>query len=86
MRPHAFLQRSVRGPYIVRTYGHCKSDQPFIIHRAHHIWFDENNSRLSIEDKHTLGSLLLRLDTDGHIHDSDFLNVIPCKIDPTSTS
>ena len=25
-----------------------KPDQPFIIHRAHHVWFDEYNSRLSI--------------------------------------
>ena len=36
-----------------------KLDQPFIIHRAHHVWFDEYNSSLSIEDKHTPGSLLL---------------------------
>ena len=36
-----------------------KPDQPFIIHRAHHVWFDEYISRLSIEDKHTPGSLLL---------------------------
>ena len=28
-----------------------KPDQPFIIHRAHNVWFDEYNSRLSIEDK-----------------------------------
>ena len=26
-----------------------KLDQPFIIHRAHHVWFDEYNYRLSIE-------------------------------------
>ena len=32
-----------------------KPDQLFIIHRAHHVWFDEYNSRLSIEDKHTPG-------------------------------
>ena len=25
-----------------------KPDQPFIIHRAHHVWFDKYNSRLSI--------------------------------------
>ena len=36
-----------------------KLDQPFVIHRAHHIWFDEYNSRLSIEQNHTTGSLLL---------------------------
>ena len=27
-----------------------KPDQPFIIHRSHHVWFDEYNSRLSIEE------------------------------------
>ena len=37
---------------------YCKPDQPFIIHRAHHIWFDEYNYRLSIEDKHTPGSYI----------------------------
>ena len=36
-----------------------KLDKPFVIHRAHHFWFDEYNSRLSIEYKHTPGSLLL---------------------------
>ena len=36
-----------------------KPDQPFIIHIAHNVCFDEYNSRLSIEDKHTPGSLLL---------------------------
>ena len=58
----------------------------FIIHRAHHVWFDEYNSRLSIEDKHTLGSLLLRQYPEGHIHDSDLLNLIPCELDLTSTT
>ena len=62
-----------------------KPDQPFVIHRAHHVWFDEYNSRLSIEDKHTPGSLLLRQDPEGHIHDSDLLNLIPCELDLTST-
>ena len=28
-----------------------KTDQSFIIHRAHHVWFDEYNYCLSIEDK-----------------------------------
>ena len=36
-----------------------KPDQPFIIHRDHHVWFDEYNYRLSIEYKHTPGCLLL---------------------------
>ena len=45
-----------------------KPYQPFIIHRAHHVWFDEYNSRLSIEDNHTPGSLLLRQDPEVHTH------------------
>ena len=49
----------------------------FFIHIAHHVWFDEYNYGLSIEDKHTPGSLLLRQDPGGHIHDPDLLNLIP---------
>ena len=56
-----------------------------MIHIAHHFWFDEYNSRLSTEDKHTIGSLLLWQDPEGHINDSDLLNLIPCKLDLTST-
>ena len=63
-----------------------KLDQPFIIHRAHHFLFDEYNYRLSIEDKHTPGSLLLWQDSEGHIHNSDLLNMIPCELDLTYTS
>ena len=62
-----------------------KPDQPFFIHRAHHVWFDEYNFRLFIEDKHTPGSLLLQQDPEGHIHNSDLLNMIPCKPDIAST-
>ena len=62
-----------------------KPDQPFIIHRSHHVWFDEYNSCLSIEDKNTPGSLLLRQDPEGRIHYSDLLNLIPCELDLTST-
>ena len=62
-----------------------KPDQPFTIHRAHHVWFDEYNSRLSIEDKHTPGYLPLRKDREGHIHDSDLLNLIPWELNLTST-
>ena len=43
-------------------------DKPFIIHSTHHVWFDEYNYRLYIEDKHTPDSLLLRQDPEGHIH------------------
>ena len=45
--------------------------------------FDEYNYFLSIEDKHTPGSLILRQDPEGHIHDSDLLNLITCKLDIT---
>ena len=62
-----------------------KPDQTFNIHRDHHVWFDEYNSRLSIEDKHTPGSLLLRQDPENHIHNSDLLNLITCKLDLKST-
>ena len=49
------------------------------------LWFDKYNSCLSIEDKHTPGFLLLWKDPEGHIHDSDLLNLIPCELDITST-
>ena len=62
-----------------------KPDQPFIIHRTHHVWFDEYNSCLSIEENHTPGSLLLRQYPEGHIHNSDLLNLVPCELDITST-
>ena len=62
-----------------------KPDQLFIIHRAHNVWFDEYDYRLSIKDNHTPGSLPLRKDPEVHIHDSDLLNLIPCEFDLTST-
>ena len=45
--------RSHRGYFMVcaATTGvilYWKPDKPSIIHRAHHVWFDEHNSRLSI--------------------------------------
>ena len=55
-----------------------KPDQYFIIHGSHHVWFDEYNSCLSIEEKHTPGSLLPQKYPEVHIHDSDLLNLIPC--------
>ena len=60
-------------------------DQPFVIHRGHHVWFDEYNYRLSIEYNHTPGSLLLRQDPDSHINNSDLLKLIPCEPGLTST-
>ena len=62
-----------------------KPYQIFIIHRAHHVCFDEYNSRFSIEYKHTPGSLLLWQDPEGCIHDAYLLNLIPCELDLTST-
>ena len=47
--------------------------------------FDEYNSRLSIEDKHTPDYLLLCKYPEGHIHESDLLNLIPCGIYLAST-
>ena len=58
-----------------------KPYQHFVFHRAHHVWFDEYNSSLSIEDKDTPGSLILRKETEGHIHESDLLKLIPCELD-----
>ena len=46
-----------------------KPDQQFIIHRAHHVWFDEYNYRLYTEDNHTTGYRLLQKAPEGHIHD-----------------
>ena len=60
-----------------------KPDQHFVIHRAHHVWFDEYNSRVSIEDNHTPGYLILQKDPEIHIHHSDLLNFIPCELDIT---
>ena len=62
-----------------------KTDQPFIIHRAHHVWFDEYNYHLSVEYNHTLGSLLLWQDREFCIHDSDVLNLIIFELYLTST-
>ena len=62
-----------------------KPDQSFVIHRAHHVQFDEYNYCLSIEYKHTPGYLLLRKDPEGQIHNSDLLNFIPCEIYLAST-
>ena len=43
-------------------------DQPFVIHRYHHFWFDEYNSCLFIEDNHTPGSLLLQQYPEIYVH------------------
>ena len=54
-------------------------------YRSHHVWFDEYNYCLSIEDKNAPCYLLLRKYPEIHIHKSDLLNLIPCEIDLTST-
>ena len=41
---------------------YCKTYQTFVIHRYYYDWFDEYNSRLSIEDKHTQGPIILSED------------------------
>ena len=48
----------------------------FFIHRSHHVWFDEYNSWLSIEYKHTPVFLPIFQDPEVHIHESDLLNLI----------
>ena len=35
-------------------------DQHFVVHISHHVWIDEYNSLISIEDNNTLGSLMLQ--------------------------
>ena len=62
-----------------------KPDQNFVIHRSHHVLFDEYNFRLSIEYKHTTGSLLLHKYNKSHINNSELLNLIPRELDITST-
>ena len=45
-----------------------KSYHPFVIHIARHAWFYEYSSRLSTEDSHNTGSLLLPKYPESHIH------------------
>ena len=44
-------------------------DQNFVIHRAHHVWFDEYTYILHIEYKHTPVYLLLQQDPYSIIRD-----------------
>ena len=59
--------------------------QPFVIHRPHKFWFNEYNSCLSIEYKHTVCYLLLQKYPESVTHNSDFINLIPCELDLEST-
>ena len=60
---------------------YCKPEQTYYIHRDHHDWFDEYNYRIYTEDKDTPVSLLLQQYPEILISNSDFLNLIPCKLD-----
>ena len=62
-----------------------KLDQSLAIHRSHHVCFDEYNSFLYLEEKHTPGSLLIQKYLEGNIHNSDLHNLIPCQLDISST-
>ena len=64
---------------------YCNTYQFFVVHRAHNVWFDEYNSRLSIKDKHTTSSLLLQQYPESLVHISDLLNLTPCELDITHT-
>ena len=77
--------RSHRGYFVVyvATMGviiYFNLCQTFVIHISHHVWFDEYNSCLSIEDKHTPISLLLRKDPTVRQRDrksvSSLLNIL----------
>ena len=60
-------------------------NQPFFIHIAHHVWFDEYSSCISIEYNHSLGSLQLQQYPEINFHNQDLLNLIPCELDIKST-
>ena len=60
--------------------------QPSFIHRDHHVWFDEYNSCLSIEDKQNPDSLLLHKYPESLINNINLLNFIPCELNITSTT
>ena len=52
---------------------------------SHHVWFDGYNYCHSIEYKHTPSSLFLQQDPESLIRNSDLPNLIPYKLDITST-
>ena len=82
------LHRSYFMAYVDTTGAilYWKTDQPFVIHIAPHVWFVEYISRISTEDKNTPGYLLLQQDPESIIRNSDLLHLIPCEIDLASTS
>ena len=60
-------------------------EQNLYIHRSHHDWFNEYNYQISPKDKHTPGTLILQKYPEIRLHHLDILNLIPCKLDITST-
>ena len=60
-------------------------EHPFVIHISHNAWFDEYNSFISIEDKHTPGYLLLQKYPESLLHNLGLLKFIPCELDLTSS-
>ena len=60
-------------------------DYTFLIHISHHVWFNEYNSFISIEDKQSTGSILLQQYTESIFHYSYLLNLIPFELDLIST-
>ena len=48
-------------------------------------WFDEYNSSIYIEDKHTSGSVIFQQDTESLFHSSYLLNFIPFELYLTYT-
>ena len=56
-------------------------NEPFVIHISHNVWFDEYNSRLSIEDNQNPVYLLLQKYPESIIHNSDLPNLILCELD-----
>ena len=53
---------------------------------SHNFWFDEYNSRLSIEDKNIPGSLLLQQYPESLIYNLDLPKLIPCELDLIPTT
>ena len=50
----------------------------YYLHILHHAWFDEYNTCLSTEDKHTIVYLLLKQYPVVFLQNTDQLNLIPC--------
>ena len=63
---------------LLQDYYLLETRSTFVIHISHHVLFGEYNYHLSIEDKHTPGSLLFWKYPESFIDDSDLLNFILC--------